>query len=457
MKYDFIVVGAGIAGSYFADIASKYASILVLDKLPFDRINLSSGVFPNHNFIYFDKDNPAPIDNKKIFIEDQYTMVYSCKEHEGVVDGREFGGPIGKLIDLTQFVYFLNKRAEKNGVEIKFNTEVTGITISNDGCTVNCKNNEVYACDVVLLGTGAGNTSAVNQKDKNTHKKAFTLQTSLGFAHPDIYFSAITRYIGDHDTIAENMENQYIFHYNRKISKYGPGPYAVRFGNHFDLGVIAEESHEFAIKKMVSIVKKYPRLQPYFNKVKPIEGPNINTVEGIPIFKTVTSKHCLNKKAIDRVILLGESAGLVTDLFYEGVVGGLASARAASDVLKDIMDNRKSDSTNINAFNYNNLEKYDKVLNTQLLDRYLKSQHGMEILFLNSGDLGQTLFNTFCKLLANKKNKEMRRYVYEVLTTDDFKNYSFDYDKISGERIFKALPLAQKLIASPIFLKAAFK
>ncbi|MHA1755856.1 MAG: FAD-dependent monooxygenase, partial [Promethearchaeota archaeon] len=357
MKYDFIVIGSGIAGSFFADLASNYASVLVIDKMPRPRSEFRGGVFPAHNYSYFhEKDAPIPLDDKKIFSSDQYELLYSGREHDGMIDGHEFGGPFGKICELDKLDQFLIERAEKKGTRFIFESEVSSVSVKEDHVSVeiNEKHSEsalrraTYNADVLILATGA--QIALSKEDilkndpENLVLKAFNLQRSLGFSLPEIYFAAALKYKGSPEVIDENIPFQYRYHYNRKISPYGP-LYCVKHKDYFDIGIIHKTPFN-AIDRLIAVVKRYKKVRGFFKNTKPISynfSIDISSLkleeskkEEFPIVIIPTTKHAIKETTKDRVIVLGEAAGLVTDLFYEGVVGALASARFASDVLKDL-------------------------------------------------------------------------------------------------------------------------
>ncbi|MHA1819327.1 MAG: hypothetical protein ACTSVC_02560, partial [Promethearchaeota archaeon] len=133
----------------------------------------------------------------------------------------------------------------------------------------------------------------------------------------------------------------------------------------------------------------------------------------------------------------------------------LASARFASDVLKDLKsqaDLSKDKSILSYKNSINALKKYDQVLRRKLINTYLKSQHGSEILFLNSGDAGEIIFDTYAKLLSKEAN--LRKYVYDSLILDDLEKYNFSNDKKTGEAIYKSLSFSQKMLYLSHFLRA---
>lgn len=447
MKYDFIVIGAGLSGSYFTDLSSKYSSVLLIDKGNLERKYPHGVVFEKHNNYFFDINNPLPLENKEIFPKVQYQVTYSGKEHEGTVDGKEFGGPVGYFCNLHKLNEFLNIRAEKNGAKLLFNTLATGIHINNEGVIVDCDNNQQYKADVVVFATGSG----IFQNDPK--ENLFQLQTSIGFEKPDLYYGVFTRFYAEAEYLIQNIPTDYRYHYNRKISPCGP-LFTTRWesGNepYFDIGILHNDINE-ASQRLIAVIKRYKNVEKYFQNAKPTRFPDCEQVENISIIKKVISKHNVKKKVKNRAILIGESAGLVTSFFYEGTTGCVCSAKIASDILHNLIEKN-------NPEKYSDrpefLGQYDIELNKKFVNTYYKGQHGGETLWIDSGDAGEIIFNTYAKLLSQRK--DLRKYVYDALVLDNLEKYNFQNDITSGEEMFKALPLSLKVLYSPYFLKAKF-
>lgn len=447
MKYDFIVIGAGLSGSYFTDLCSKYSSVLLIDKGDLERKYPHGVVFEKHNNYFFDSEHPLPLENKQIFPKVQYQVNYSGKEHEGIVDGREFGGPVGSFCNLHKLNEFFNIRAEKNGATLLFNTIANEIHINNEDATVICNNNQQYKADVVVIANGSGLTQ------KNSFDNVFQLQKSLGFEQPDLFYGVFTRFYTDTESLVQNLPTDYRYHYNRKISPCGP-LFTTRWETapepYFDIGILHNNINE-ACERLIAVIKRYKNVQNYFQNAKPANFPDCEQIENISLIKRLVSKHNIKKKVKNRALLIGESAGLVTDFFYEGTTGCVCSAKIASDVLKILMDiNNPEKYSDKPEF----LGRYDIDLNRKFVNTYLKGQHGGETLWIDSGDAGEFIFNTYAKLLSERK--DLRKYVYDALVLDDLEKYNFQNDIISGEEMFKALPISLKVLYSPYFLKAKF-
>ena len=436
MKYDFIVIGAGLAGSYFTYLASKFSSVLLVDKVSLQRETPIYNIFEQHNNQFFE-DGDFPLDNEDIFTLDHNEIVYSGKQHQGIVDGREFGTRVGKFCNISLLSQFYAEKAEKNGAELLFNTEVKNVVYSYEGMKVDLDGKEHW-CDVVLLATGS---------------QDFKLQQHLGFHIPSQYWGVFTRYTGDSDTIRQNIPNEYIFHYNRKISPDGP-LYTTRGKEHFELGMLHKDKDE-AVKKLLAVIARYDFIENYFTDVEPMPLPGaIKFDNGINIFTRRVSKGPLKQMARDRVLLLGECAGLVTPFFYEGTTGCLCSAKIAADLLKTLNDQEIASSTQwFNATN-DGIGQYTHLMKNNFINTYLKSQKGSEDLFINSGSAGEDIFNVYADLLS--KRSDLRNYVYQALVLDDLSKYKLANDRKSGEAMYAALPMSKKLLYSPHFLRASF-
>jgi flavin-dependent dehydrogenase len=147
----------------------------------------------------------------------------------------------------------------------------------------------------------------------------------------------------------------------------------------------------------------------------------------------------------DRIIVLGEAAGLVTAFFYEGMLCGLVSADVASRVIEPLL----SDSTD---FSSTELVNYDQEINRLLLDGYFRNNNACEYLFYGNKNSMKSIWNAYTEMLL--ENKTVRNFVYDVLMIQDLGKYNTDNDRWVGERLFAQLPLLSKATLWPKFLKA---
>jgi flavin-dependent dehydrogenase len=158
------------------------------------------------------------------------------------------------------------------------------------------------------------------------------------------------------------------------------------------------------------------------------------------------SKHPIKDLSQNRAIVLGEAGGLVTSFFYEGILGGLASADIAAKVIEPLIEKGSN-------FTQEELKKYDQELRKKLLDTYFKNGAASEYLFYSSGSAMKTIWETYTKFIT--ENKTIRRYIWEAIC--NIEGYDIKRDKWLGEQIFLKLPTLSKLTLGPLFLKAMFK
>ncbi|GAH14514.1 unnamed protein product, partial [marine sediment metagenome] len=178
-----------------------------------------------------------------------------------------------------------------------------------------------------------------------TGSRGFELQRSLGFGVPDSYTGVYLHLFGEEDKINENLDVNYTFLINPKISR--KGPFFFNKGvERVSAGYLGEkgQSKEEIISKLERILKNYKPIQPIVNGL----SYNLSNVVVGEI-----SKHPIKKFSSDRVLVLGEAAGIVTSFFYEGLLPGVACADIASNTVKPLFEKGSS-------FSGAELLKYDQ-------------------------------------------------------------------------------------------------
>jgi len=166
--------------------------------------------------------------------------------------------------------------------------------------------------------------------------------------------------------------------------------------------------------------------------------------ESIPFVSGGISKHPISSFSKDRVIVLGEAAGLVSAFFYEGILCGLASADIAASMLESLLENNSN-------FSRPELKKYDDEV-ARTLFTYFRNGNACEYLFYNESSSSKTLWNSYANLLNT--NKTVRKYVYEAHINQDLSKHNTDNDRFVGEKLFATIPILSKMTLWPKFLKA---
>ncbi|MFX1256896.1 MAG: NAD(P)/FAD-dependent oxidoreductase [Promethearchaeota archaeon] len=419
MMFDIIIIGSGISGASFAYKMSKYAKILLIEAKDKKSFPISTNLFPEHNLPFLKDINYT---DKDIFPCIHQKLNYMGKEHNGIIDSKEFGAPFGYICYFENLIeYMLFKFEDKGGI-IKDGEKVLKILRSNQNIEVITNKGQSYSGKLLVIATGS---------------HGFDLQRSLGFSTPDTYKWVYTHLYGDEDKLNENMDFDYIFHLNPKISQCGP--FFINKGLERILAgflIKEEDSQDQNIAKLDRILNNYKLIQPF---VRGLKRGTVNTIVA------EISKHPIKTFSKERIIILGEAAGLVSAFFYEGILGGLASSNIAFKVIKPLLEEK-------NKFTKSELNKYDQEIYRILLKNYFKTQKASEILFYNSGSKMNTLWETYAEFI--KTNQTIRKYIWEAFRNQNLENHNTDRDKWAGEQLFKRLPLLAKATYWPHFLNA---
>ena len=417
--FDVIIIGAGIAGATFASKISKYAKTLLIEAQDYRKeIPIRTNIFPEHNrpFIRDELD----WENKSIFPCAHTKSNYMSDDFNGVIDSTEFGIPLGNICYTENIIRELINQLEEHG-DFNSNERISKINRHSDHLELINNKGESYSTKLLALATGS---------------RGFELQRSLGFGIPDSYTGTYLHLFGDEDKINENLEFNYTFHINPKISKNGPF-FFNKGKERISAGFLGEknESKDAILSKLDRILKNYQRIQPFVNGLK----YDLSTAVVGDI-----SKHPIKKFSQDRVLILGEAAGIVTAFFYEGLLPGVACADIATNVVKPLFEKGSN-------FSRLELHKYDQEVK-RILMTYFKNGNALEYLIYNEGSYVKSLWRLYTELL--NENKKARKYIYEAYINHDLANHDTSKDRYVGEKWFSKLPTLSKITLSPKFFKA---
>jgi flavin-dependent dehydrogenase len=418
--YDVIIIGAGISGATFASKISKYAKTLLLEAQDYKKeIPIRTNIFPEHNKPFIKEQ--IDWENQKIFPTVHTKSNYMSDEFNGVIDSTEFGIPLGKICYTENLIEELINQFEQQGGMFNSNEKVSKINRHSDHLELINNKGESYKTRLLTLATGS---------------RGFDLQRSLGFDIPDHYPGALIHLFGEQDKINENLDYNYVFHINPKISTNGPfffnkGIQRVLTGY---LGG-KSESREVILDKLDRILKNYKPIQPF---VEDLKYDLSTTIVG------EISKHPIKSYSKDRVLVLGEAAGIVTAFFYEGLLPGVACADIATKVLKPLIEENSD-------FTRSELNKYDSEVN-RILMTYFKNGKALEYLIYNEGSYVKSLWRLYTELLS--ENRTCRKYIYEAYINHDLANHDTSKDRYVGEKWFSKLSTLSKITLGPKFFKA---
>ena len=418
--YDVIIIGAGVSGATFASKISKYAKTLLVEAQDYDRyIPIRTNIFPEHNKPFIEEE--IDWENRTIFPTTHTTSNYMSDEHNGVIDSTEFGIPLGNVSYTENLIRELINKLEQQGGSFHSNEKISQVNRHSDHLELINAKGESYSTRILILATGS---------------RGSELQRSLGFKVPDSYTGTYIHLHGSEDKINENLEFNYTFHINPKISRNGPFFFNKGI-DRISAGYLGErnQSKEEIISKLERILKNYKPIQPI------VDGLSYNISDAVV---GDISKHPIKNFSNDRVLLLGEAAGLVTAFFYEGLLPGVACADIAAKTLKPLIEQ---------GSNYNRLElqKYDSEVKRILLT-YFKNGNALEYLMYNEGSYVKSLWRLYTELL--NENKTARKYIYLAYINHDLSKHIVKNDRYVGEKLFGKLPALSKLTLSPKFIKA---
>ena len=421
MKTDIIIAGGGAAGSMAAWLASEADfDVTLLEKRDRYHYKPCSGVFPLHALKHFPK---IP---ESWFERDHVTMRPISPKNDALLDSREFDTILGKIILRSRFDGLTLDQAEKRGAVIKENTTIRNITVKNDGVSVEARdasgNNQEVTGDVLFLATG---TSGYNLHDQ------------VGLEKPSFVESGIGEFKASETHIEEVLSSgAYHYYLNRRVSSCGPFWITCRKET-FNAGIIDFKTSE---QKVRSVIAHDPRIKPLFEDVK----ENVPEGQKKTYSKALIPSGPIKKPFNNRVLALGDAAGLPHVFYYEGVWEGRESARLAVETIKMLRDEGTQPTKE-------NLIEYKKRLARNLVNKFLRSGRRNSWLFWKAMS-DETLWYYFCDTLHKKR--KFRKLLTRCFA-EDYAEAKEDFDRIAGEMIFGNIPILKKMLYAPYFLKAS--
>ncbi|MFW9819362.1 MAG: NAD(P)/FAD-dependent oxidoreductase [Candidatus Thorarchaeota archaeon] len=342
-------------------------------------------------------------------------------EFNGVIDSTEFGIPLGNICYTENIIKELINQFERQGGTFNSGERISKIVRHSDSLEIINNRGISYKTKLLALATGS---------------RGFDLQRSLGFETPDHYTGALIHLFGTEDKINENLEYNYVFHINPKISINGPF-YFNKGLERIATGYLVKknESKDEILSKLERILKNYKPIQPFVNGLK----YDLSTAVVGEI-----SKHPIKHFSNDRVLVLGEAAGLVTAFFYEGMLSGVTTADIAANTLKPLLEKDSN-------FSRIELNKYDQEVK-RVLFKYYHNGNALEYLIYNNNSYVKSLWRLYTELL--NENKLARKYIYEAYINHDLSTHNTNNDKYVGEKWFGKLSTLSKITLSPKFFKA---
>lgn len=420
MKKDIVIIGGGASGAMAAWLAAERGlSVSLVESRDRGAYHPCSGVFPLHSFKGFP---PIP---GSAFERDMVTMKPMSPASSVVLDGREFGTTLGKIILRSTFDRYVLDTAEKKGADILDRTRATKIEVTSDHVAVTCEADSrpesTIQGDVLLLATGTS---------------GFHLHDQLGIEKPPVVQSLICEYECNERHVEDVLSSgAYHYYINKRVTSIGPFWITCRKDS-FNAGII---DHHVSWERYKETVEKDPRVKDLFFGAKEKIWPGQKSSRAIALIPRAPIKHPHG----NRLLVLGDAAGLAHPFYYEGVWQGRASARYAVETVARLRDERKAPTAE-------NLAGYKALLARNLVNKFNRSGRKNSWLFWEATS-DESLWTYFIDALA--KNKELRALLVKCFELD-YAETTDDVDFKAGEMIFQTIPTLKKILYAPYFLRA---
>ncbi len=430
--FEFVIIGAGLSGAKLFVHLSKIAPTLLIDKKnPTDKY-YSAKIVCNHDIPWL---SDIPINDKRIFERDHWKTNYSSKNINAIIDGKEFLEPLGKIVNFYEFINYYIQKGQELGGFIAWNKQVINISITKNNAIINTLNtnkaeeNKEITANMVILATGSND---------------YALQQQLNLPIPKLYNSISTVFKGSKEQLDQNISEDYLYHLNSNISQSGM-LWMNRANTFFNIGYVSNEKREDMELKFVKILQNYQPIQHFFTKL----AKKTSTLAKEDFHFSKTARTAIKTMVSNRIILIGDAAGLLYSLYFEGIIGCLVSSTIASDVLTKLFQEKKE-------YLKHNLMEIQKRIYSQIINTYFKMGDIATEMFFGLQEIPRfSIWESYLK--AIKINQKVRKNIWTAFQWKNLAEYPEKNDEWCGKKIFEGLPLSKKIAYGPFFLKLKLK
>lgn len=365
MKYDMIIAGGGPAGSTCAEILAKSGiDVVLFEKGNNNRYKTCAGGLMWHNELDF---GPLPLELIERNVEHLFLSGPTTS-----VDLTTLGtsGKIGQLTYRNHFDCYLREQASKSGAHVETSSEVTNISVHKDFVEVEVKSNantQTVRAEAVVLAIGAQKTQ---------------LQQKLRMDRPANFEQAIIAEFHLPEQLIDERfgGGAYELYFNSQIAPHG---YVWIFTKREGLSVgMCDKTVN--IHNFENILADHPILSKKLEGAKPVE------FDGKHIWAAPIPDRIPEYIYRDRVLLVGDAAGLSDRFTYEGIWHARYSGRSAAETLIK--------ATNQNDYSSTFLQKYQLKCN-KIFNTILSSQR-MHHLIYHSGYM-DLIIDTMAEILQD--------------------------------------------------------
>jgi geranylgeranyl reductase family protein len=355
--YDATIVGAGPAGSVVAyGLAKKGISVLLLEKENFPRIKPCGGG------VTAKAAQLLPFDLKNVIENTISGIKYSYKL--GPEKERNYGKPLIYLVSRDKFDDFLLQKAIEAGAVVKTGAGVELIERTTDSVIVRAAN-ETYSARIVVGTDGANSVvaKAFGLTGKRNYDVGLDCQVVPKNYDPDAWKGFVKFDYGD-------IRGGYGWVFPKRemlsIGAGGPAGSAKKLKLYLERLIARQNLGPYEIKSLKG------HFIPMRRRGSPITG--------------------------ERVLLVGDSAGLVEPFSGEGMYNAILSAQMAVEVIADYLDNPESGLSRYEALvDEKIMTESDAARQILKISRFApKTSFGL----LNSSD---RVWNAVCRVLRGEK------------------------------------------------------
>lgn len=315
-SFDILVIGGGPSGLFTASLLSKkgFKTILIEKDSEIGKDVVCSGVISKEAFERYDLPENSIVGSLKdaeLHSPGGYQILYSHPEEAVVVvDRHKFDGELGKS-------------ATQNGTHIMLGSRVSSLSVRKDFVETEVKTEngiEIINSKIAVIATGV----------------SFNLQTSLGMGRPKKIIKGIQV-----EVRAKDVKELQIYWGNKVSNGYFGWAIPLQDGR-TRIGVMTDGNAREGLNNILKEVGQYTNICEDIGRIKR-RGISFGTI---------------SKSYSDRILVVGEAAGLVKTTTGGGIYYGLISAEMASGVIEKAF--MKSD------FSEKFLSEYEKLWKKEL-------------------------------------------------------------------------------------------